>query len=434
LTDLPNRRLFLEQMEQSLRRVQRGEQLAVLCLDLDHFKVVNDSLGHPIGDQLLKAVALRLGECIRDTDAVARLGGDEFAIVQVGTHNQPTEATTLASRIVDVLRAPYDLNGHQVVIGVSIGVSVAPTDSSDPDDLMKNADMALYRAKADGRGTYRFFEAEMDARAQARRSLEVDLRAALTNGEFELYFQSIHDGADQIIGFEAQVRWIHPTRGIVPPMSFLQLAEETGLIVPLGEWVLRKACAEAASWSQDVRVAVNVSPVQFKSPNLVPAVSTALAVSGLRPDRLEIEITEAVLLQDRDSTLVTLHALRNLGVKISMDEFGTGYSSLSYLRSFPFDKIKIDGSFVHNLAVGDNSMAIVRAVGGLGKSLGITTNAQGVETREQLSVLRSEGCSEVQGSVFGLPGPAAGIETLLSEFAARRAVPDADSGSFGVAA
>jgi diguanylate cyclase (GGDEF)-like protein/PAS domain S-box-containing protein len=420
LTDLPNRRLFLEQMEQSLRRVQRGEQLAVLCLDLDHFKIVNDSLGHPVGDQLLKAVARRLGECVRDTDTVARLGGDEFAIVQVGAHNQPNEATTLASRIVEVLRAPYYLNGHQVVIGVSVGLSVAPCDSSDPDQLMKNADMALYRAKADGRGAYRFFEAEMDTRAQARRSLELDLRSALTNGEFELYFQSIHDGADEIIGFETLVRWNHPVRGMVPPMSFLQLAEETGVIVPLGEWVLRKACAEAASWSQDVRVAVNVSPVQFKSPNLVPAVSAALSVSGLRPDRLEIEITEAVLLQDKESTLAKLHALRNLGVKISMDEFGTGYSSLSYLRSFPFDKIKIDGSFVHYLAAGDTSMVIVRAVAGLGKSLGIPTNAEGVETPEQLSLLRSEGCSEVQGSFFGLPGPAAGIETLLSKFASRR--------------
>jgi diguanylate cyclase (GGDEF)-like protein/PAS domain S-box-containing protein len=422
LTDLPNRRLFLEQMEQSLRRVKRGEQLAVFCLDLDHFKFVNDSLGHPTGDQLLMAVARRLKECVRECDTIARLGGDEFAIVQVGTRNQPIEATILANRIVDVLRAPYDLDGHQVVIGASVGISVAPSDSSDPDQLMRNADMALYRAKADGRGAYRFFEAEMDARSQARRSLELDLRSALMNGEFELYFQSIHDGRDEIIGFETSVRWHHPIRGTVPPTSFLQLAEETGVVVPLGEWVLRKACAEAASWSRDVGVAVNVSPVQFRSPNLVPAVAAALSASGLRPGRLDIEITESALLQDKESTLTTLHALRNLGVKISIDEFGTGYSSLSYLRSFPFDKIKIDGSFAQDLGADDNSKAIVRAVGGLGKSLGIATNARGVETPEQLSWLRAEGCSEVQGTFFGLPTPAAGIETLLSKRARRRVV------------
>jgi diguanylate cyclase (GGDEF)-like protein len=423
LTNLPNRTLFREQMEEALRRLRRDEQLAVLCLDLDHFKDINDSLGHPIGDELLKAVARRLGECVRDTDTIARLGGDEFAIVQMGVDRQPAEATALASRLVDVLGAPYDLGGHQVIIGASIGLSIAPADGTDPDQLLKNADMALYRAKADGRGTYRFFEPEMDARAQARRSLEMDLRAALTRGEFEIYYQPIHGLiADEIIGFEALVRWNHPERGMIPPMSFIPLAEETGLIVPLGDWVLRTACREAATWSQNVRVAVNLSPVQFKNRNLVSAVISALSASGLAPERLELEITESVLLQDSDATLATLHKLREFGVRISMDDFGTGYSSLSYLRSFPFDRIKIDRSFIQELATRKDSMAIVRAVTGLGKSLGIQTTAEGVETSEQLALLRSEGCTEVQGYLFSPPRPAAEVEGLLSKSGTRRAV------------
>jgi diguanylate cyclase (GGDEF)-like protein len=419
LTDLPNRTLFREQMEHALSSVRRNEQLAVLFFDLDHFKEVNDSFGHSVGDDLLKTVALRLRECVRGSDTIARLGGDEFAVVQVGTHSQPTEAAILASRIVDVIGAPYDLEDHRVVIGASVGVSIAPTDSSDPDQLMKNADMALYRAKADGRGMYRFFEPEMDARARARRLLELELRAALTNGEFELYFQSINDlHAHGIIGFEALVRWNHPTHGMIPPTRFLPLAEETGLIVPLGEWVLRKACSEAAGWSQDIRVAVNLSPAQFKNRNLATAVTLALSASGLRPDRLELEITEVVLVHDSEATLATLHILRGLGVTISMDDFGTGYSSLSYLRSFPFDRIKIDRSFVQQIATRGDSMAIVRAVTGLGKSLGIITTAGGVDTPEQLALLRLEGCAEVQGQLFGPPCPAADVEALLSKSAA----------------
>jgi diguanylate cyclase (GGDEF)-like protein len=419
LTDLPNRTLFREQMEHALSSVRRDEQLAVLFFDLDHFKQVNDSFGHSVGDDLLKAVARRLRECVRGTDTIARLGGDEFAVVQVGTHSQPTEAALLASRLVDVISAPYDLDDQRVVIGASVGVSIAPVDSSDPDQLMKNADMALYRAKADGRGTYRFFEPEMDARARARRLLELELRAALTNGEFELYFQSINDlHAHNIIGFEALVRWNHPTDGMIPLTKFLPLAEETGLIVPLGEWVLRKACSEAAGWSKDVRVAVNLSPAQFKNRNLATAVTLALSASGLRPDRLELEITEVVLVHDSEATLATLHILRGLGVTISMDDFGTGYPSLSYLRSFPFDRIKIDPSFVHQLATREDSMAIVRAVTGLGKSLGITTTAGGVDTPEQLALLRLEGCAEVQGQLFGPPRPAAEVEELLSKSAA----------------
>ena len=349
LTDLPNRALFREELEQALRHVRRDEQIAVLCLDLDHFKDVNDSLGHPIGDDLLRAVACRLTECIRDTDTLARLGGDEFAIVQVGSHQQPAEASVLASCLVEIISVPYDIDGHQVVIGVSIGVSITPTDGTEPDQLLKNADMALYRSKADGRGTYRFFEAAMDARAQSRRMLELDLRAALVRGEFELYYQPIQEiRTGQIVAFEALVRWNHPQRGMIAPNDFIPVAEQTGLIIPLGEWVLRTACAEAATWSQDVRVAVNLSAVQFKSRNLIAAVIGALSASGLSSGRLELEITETVLMGN--GTLAILHDLRNIGVRVSMDDFGTGYSSLSYLRSFPFDKIKIDQSFIGDLA------------------------------------------------------------------------------------
>jgi diguanylate cyclase (GGDEF)-like protein len=416
LTDLPNRTLFREQLQQALRSAKRDDHIAVLCLDLDHFKSVNDSLGHPIGDDLLKEVALRLVGCVRGGDTVSRLGGDEFSIVQVGNKFQASSAATLASRLVEVVSAPYEIQGHQIVIGLSVGISVTPNDGCDPDQLLKNADMALYRAKADGRGTFRFFEAGMDARAQARRLLEVDLRAALLRSEFVVHYQPIQDiKSDRIVGFEALVRWNHPLRGMIPPLNFIPLAEETGLIVQLGDWVLRTACREAAGWSQNVCVAVNLSPAQFKDRNLVSSVVSALAVSGLAAYRLELEITESVLLQDSDVTLATLHKLRALGVRISMDDFGTGYSSLSYLRSFPFDKIKIDRSFVSELASRDDAMAIVRAVTGLGKSLGISTTAEGVETNEQLALLRLEGCTEVQGYLFSPPHPAEDVERMLAE-------------------
>jgi diguanylate cyclase (GGDEF)-like protein/PAS domain S-box-containing protein len=415
LTNLPNRTKFREDLEQTLRRVNRDGRVAVLCLDLDHFKEINDSLGHPIGDDLLKDVACRLRTSVRDGDTVARLGGDEFAIVQAGTDLQASESSSLAERLVEILGAPYDIQGHQLNIGVSIGIAFAPNDGEDPDQLLKNADMALYRAKEDGRGTYRFFEPGMDARAQARRLLEIDLRAALTRDEFEVHYQPIHDlNKDQITAFEGLIRWKHPLRGMISPMDFIPLAEETGLITPLGDWILRKACMDAATWSREVRVAVNLSPVQFKNSNLVQSVISALAASGLAPERLELEITESVLLQDSEATLAALHKLRSFGVKISMDDFGTGYSSLSYLRSFPFDKIKIDRSFVHELATRDDSMAIVRAVTGLGKSLGISIVAEGVETNEQLGLLRTEGCTEVQGFLFSRPRPAQDVEAMLS--------------------
>ena len=418
LTNLPNRTLFREQLEKALRLVKRSDQLAVLCLDLDHFKDINDSLGHPVGDALLKEVARRLGECVTEHDTVARLGGDEFAIVQFCSDCEPSAVAMLASHVVEKVSAPYEISGHQLVIGVSIGISLAPEDGKNPDELLKNADLALYRAKEDGRGTYRFFETGMDARAQARRLLELDLRAALQRGEFEVYYQPIRDVAkDVVVAFEALVRWNHSLRGMISPVSFIPLAEETGLIVPLGEWVLCQACIDAAGWSQDVAVAVNLSPVQFKNPSLVSTVKEALKASGLPAHRLELEITELVLLQNSEATLAVLHELRGFGVKISLDDFGTGYSSLSYLRSFPFDKIKIDRSFVSELATRDDSMAIVRAVTGLGKSLGIVTTAEGVETDAQFDLLRQEGCTQAQGYLFSPPRPAAEVEMMLSSAA-----------------
>ena len=420
LTNLPNRTLFREQLEKGLRLAKRGDQLAVLCLDLDHFKDINDSLGHPVGDALLKEVARRLGECITENDTVARLGGDEFAIVQVCSDRAPSAVALLASHVVEKISAPYEIAGHQLLIGVSIGISLAPEDGKNPDELLKKADLALYRAKEDGRGTYRFFETGMDARAQARRVLELDLRAALQREEFQVYYQPIRDVAeDTVVAFEALVRWNHSLRGMISPVNFIPLAEETGLIVPLGEWVLRQACMDAAGWSQQVCVAVNLSPVQFKNPSLVSSVKEALKASRLPAHRLELEITESVLLQNSEATLAVLHELRGFGVRISLDDFGTGYSSLSYLRSFPFDKIKIDQSFVSELATRQDSMAIVRAVTGLGKSLGIVTTAEGVETDAQFDLLRREGCTQAQGYLFSPPRPAAEVEEMLATARAR---------------
>jgi diguanylate cyclase (GGDEF)-like protein len=414
LTNLPNRTLFHEQLEQGLRLAKPGEQLAVLCLDLDHFKDINDSLGHPIGDALLEEVGRRLAACVGENDTVARLGGDEFAVVQLG-RSEEQAATVLAGRLVEVISAPYEIADHQIVIGVSIGISLSPQDGSNPDELLKNADLALYRAKADGRGTYRFFETGMDARAQARRLLEMDLRAALRRNEFEVYYQPIRDlASDRVVAFEALIRWNHPERGLISPAAFIPLAEETGLVLQLGEFVLRTACTDAATWPDDIGVAVNLSPVQFKSPNLVVSVTEALAASGLAPQRLELEITESVLLQNSDATLATLHELRAHGVRISLDDFGTGYSSLSYLRSFPFDKIKIDRSFVSELPTRQDSMAIIRAVTGLGRSLGIVTTAEGVENDAQLELLRREGCTQVQGYLFSTPRPASAVGEMLS--------------------
>ena len=414
LTDLPNRVLFHEQLNELLARVRRhSESLAVYCLDLDHFKGVNDTLGHPMGDALLQAVAQRLRKCLRDSDLVARLGGDEFAVVQYPL-GSPNEASTLAGLLIETVSKPYQVHGHEFVIGASIGIALAPGDGHEADGLLRNADIALYRARAEGRGTAHFFEPEMDRRIQARRMLELDLRKAFANGEFELFYQPLISlSTNAINGFEALLRWRHPERGLVAPGEFIPLAEEIGLIAPLGEWVLRTACTEAMRWPGELKVAVNLSPAQFRSRGVVNAVLTALAYSRLPADRLELEITESVLLGETDANLATLHQLREIGVRISMDDFGTGYSSLSYLRCFPFDKIKIDRSFVRELSERPDCVAIIRAVAGLGSSLGIATTAEGIETVEQLECVRAEGCTEVQGFLFSPPRPASELGELM---------------------
>jgi len=415
LTNLPNRLFFREQIETRLGQLGRDEKFAVLCFDLDKFKSVNDTLGHAFGDELLRQVAERMGKCLRKGDTLARLGGDEFAIFQAHG-GQAEDASALAVRLIGEIGAPFDLDGHQVVIGVSIGIAIAPRDATESDQLLKSADMALYRAKGEGRGTYRFFEPEMDRLMQARRALELDLRKAIVNNEFEVYYQPlINLQSEQICGFEALLRWNHPERGLIPPLDFIPLAEETTLIVPIGEWVIRNACDEAAKWPKEIRVAINLSPVQFKMRNLSQMVMSALAHSGLAAERLELEITESVLLVDNVATLEILHQLRSLGVRISMDDFGTGYSSLSYLRSFPFDKIKIDRSFVHDLQQNADSKAIVRAVTGLGASLGMATTGEGVETREEVDYLRREGCTEAQGYFFSAAKPASEVYNMLAE-------------------
>ncbi|MBQ1560395.1 EAL domain-containing protein [Caulobacter sp.] len=414
LTELPNRVLFQKSLAEALaRRARNGDQLAVHFIDLDRFKTVNDTLGHPLGDALLRVAAERLRNCVREGDTVARLGGDEFAVVQTGLKDM-TGATRLAERVVEAMSAPFDLQGHQVVIGASVGVSVAPSDGEDADELLKKADMALYRAKAEGRGAFHFFEHAMDEQLQARRALELDLRRALQAGEFELFYQPLYNlGDERVTGCEALLRWRHPERGMVSPADFIPLAEEIGLIVPLGEWVLRKACAEAAQWPDHVRLAVNLSPAQFRDRGLVRTVVSALAGSGLPAQRLELEITESVLLQDSQSNMTMLHDLKALGVRISMDDFGTGYSSLSYLRSFPFDKIKIDQTFVRDILEDSDAMAIIKAVLDLGSSMGIVTTAEGVETLEQLNALRGQGCAEIQGYFISRPAPAAEIAKML---------------------
>jgi diguanylate cyclase (GGDEF)-like protein/PAS domain S-box-containing protein len=414
LTDLPNRVLFYEKLDELLARAPQHGGFAVFSLDLDHFKSVNDTLGHPVGDKLLQAAAKRMCGCIRDTDIVARLGGDEFAIVQV-TFERPADAAALATRLIDAVSAPYQLDAHQVVVGTSVGIAIAPGDGTVPDELIKNADLALYRCKADGGGMYRFFEAEMHARMQKRRALELDLRRALANDEFTLNYQPIVNlTSGKITACEALIRWNQPERGLVSPLEFVPIAEETGLIVSIGEWALGRACADAVEWSDEVAVSVNVSPVQFKAADFVHVVKNALARSRLPASRLELEITELVLIQDSDGALAMLHQLKELGVSIAMDDFGTGYSSLGYLRSFPFDRIKIDQSFIRDLSKNKQSLAILRAVVGLGSSLNIVTTAEGVETQNQLEILQNEGCTDVQGYFFSPPRPAAEVRKLLT--------------------
>jgi diguanylate cyclase (GGDEF)-like protein len=415
LTGLPNPTQLREALQLSLPRTQRGEDVALLCLDLDHFKLVNDTLGHPAGDQLLRQVAQRLRHCVRGSDVAARMGGDEFAVLQVGAA-QPASSTALARRMIEALGGAFDIDGHQAHIGASVGIAIAPFDGESPETLFKNADLALYRAKADGRNLVRYFEPEMDARMQERRTLENDLRSALPRGEFELAFQpqvAVDSGA--VVGVEALLRWNHPTRGRVNPQDFIPLAEETGLIVEIGQWVLQRACLAARHWPGHVRVSVNVSTVQFKSRSLVFDVMQALADASLPPRRLELEITESVLLRDTEQSLAVLHEFRKRGIRIALDDFGTGYSSLSYLRKFPFDRIKIDRSFVQGVENGGDALAVIQAIATLSRSLGMATTVEGVETLRQLGAVREAGCVEVQGFLYSGPRTAAEIPLLLRE-------------------
>jgi diguanylate cyclase (GGDEF)-like protein/PAS domain S-box-containing protein len=414
LTGLPNRNLLRQQMDEILLHMRRSaEKVAVMVLGLDNFKSVNDALGHGVGDKLLRGVAKRLRSSLRDEDTLARLNSDEFAIVQTGL-TRPEDAALLSRRLLEAIADPYLLDGHSVVIGATIGIAMAPGDGDDSEKLLKNADMALSRAKTETRGTFSFFEAGMDARAQRRRKIELDLRDAIQNELLRPYYQPLIDlSAGRITGFEALVRWPHPERGMISPAEFIPVAEETGLINGLGGVMLRRACMDAALWPDDVRVAVNLSPAQFRTGNLLSIVMDALKQSGLPPTRLEVEITETLLLEKSSQVLATLHALRALGVRISMDDFGTGYSSLSYLRSFPFDKIKIDQSFVRGLDENRDAQAIIRSIASLGMGLGVTITAEGVETEAELSCLRAEGCHEGQGFLFSRARPNAEVVDLL---------------------
>ncbi|KRB62064.1 diguanylate cyclase [Rhizobium sp. Root708] len=416
LTSLPNRVLFRERLNVALApAMATSTSVAVICLDLDNFKEVNDSMGHAAGDQLLQQVAERLASCVAYSDTVARLGGDEFAVIQIGA-NQPHDAEELSRKLIDGLRTPFIVEDQILHIGVSIGIALADTKDRIPERLLKNADIALYRAKQGGRATYRIFEAQMDAELQERRALEYDLRQAVLKNELELHYQPLIDLEHQTVAaVEALVRWRHPVRGLVSPADFIPLAEETGLIVAIGEWVLETACSQAMSWDR-LRIAVNLSPVQFRNRELVETVRQVLQRTGLEPDRLELEITESILINDTGAALDILNGLKALGVKIAMDDFGTGYSSLGYLNSFPFDKIKIDRSFIGDLSDTEKSGAIVKSVIGLGQSLKMVTTAEGVETFEQAAFLRQQGCDQVQGFYFSKPVVAAELSAFVERW------------------
>jgi len=415
LTDLPNRTRFQVRLREALARVDRGEKLAVHCLDLDNFKNINDALGHAIGDELLKSVACRLRGCVRDVDAIARLGGDEFAIIQ-SPIDDATDAARLAQRIRDEIGRPFDLGGVQAVCNASIGIALAPADATEPEALLKQADMALYGAKAEGRGVYRFFQPEMDARMRLRHAIEQDLRDAIAVDGFRLHYQPVVDIASgEVTGLEALLRWPHKERGFIPPAEFISIAEESGLIIPLGEWVLRRALADAARWPEHVRIAVNLSPVQFRNRSLAQTVIAACSAARVAPSRLELEVTEAAFLAATKDVLATLDQLRDLGVKIAMDDFGTGYSSLNYLRRFHFDKIKIDRSFVRDLADhGSLSAVIIEAVVRLARALDVTTTAEGVETTEQLDIIRAAGVTQMQGFLYSPARPLDEIDALFA--------------------
>jgi diguanylate cyclase (GGDEF)-like protein len=400
LTGLPNRVLFNERLDQALARSGEGQNVAVICLDLDRFKSVNDTLGHHVGDILLQEVANRIRETLGEKEIPSRLGGDEFAIICPDIKD-PGEATSLAWRLLNSLSQPHTIHDQTVMGGTSIGIAISGQDGDNAETLLKNADLALYRAKTDGRGTFRFFEQEMDLKAQARRMMELALRSAIAREELEVHYQPLVDAhTNQVIGAEALLRWNVPGQGYISPSQFVPLAEETGLISELGRWVLNRACTDATGWDGEIRVAVNLSPAQLRNANFVEGVKEILTRTGLAPQRLELEITEGMLLHNTESNTKMLIELKQLGIRISMDDFGTGYSSLGSLRSFPFDKIKIDKSFIADLAKRPDAAAITRAILTLGRSLGMTTTAEGVETRDQLAYLRAEGCVEVQGFYF----------------------------------
>jgi diguanylate cyclase (GGDEF)-like protein len=415
LTGLPNRTMFQQQLEHFFRASEgNGSLFALHCLDLDQFKVINDTLGHPAGDSLLVEAGRRVLEAARG-QFVARLGGDEFVVLQaVGEDRNAIDR--LARDILDAMTQPLVIDGNELVPSTSIGIAIAPQDGGDGQTLLRNADLALYRAKEAGRGTYAFFEESLNERAQQRRQLETDLRLAIDRGEFELYYQPLFDlEHNRICSFEALIRWNHPTRGQISPVDFIPVAEDTGLIVPIGAWVVREACALAAHWPEHIRVAVNVSPVQFHRGSLNETILRALADSGLAPSRLEVEITESIFLEGSDATLRLLHSLRSLGVRVALDDFGTGYSSLSYLQSFPFDKLKIDRSFIQNLLTREGASAIVRAITELAHALNIETTAEGVEETAQLLELRAHGCSSVQGFLFAEPMTATDVDQLFRD-------------------
>jgi diguanylate cyclase (GGDEF)-like protein/PAS domain S-box-containing protein len=415
LTGLPNRAMLRQHLDDRIAHARHGgPQVAALCINLDGFKAVNDTLGHAIGDRLLKGVAKRLRSSLHEGDFLARLGADEFVAIHHGIA-RPEDAGQFAKRLIQAVGQPYLIDEHTVAITASVGIAIAPGDGDDAERLLKLADLALARPKADARGTFSFFEAAMDAKAQARRRLEVDLRAAIDEGVLRPHYQPLVNLASgRITGFEALVRWPHPERGMIPPSEFIPVAEETGLITALGGAVLRRACSEAAQWPGNLRVAVNLSPLQFRTGNLLSVVMDALKQSGLSAKRLELEITETLLMEKSESVLATLHALRMLGVRMSMDDFGTGYSSLSYLRSFPFDKIKIDQSFVRGVAGNQDAQAIVRAIINLGRGLGVTVTAEGIETEAELGCLRNEGCNEGQGFLFSKARPQEDVLVMLA--------------------
>jgi len=409
LTELPNRVMLKESLDVALRLAARSATaIAVLCLDLDGFKTINDTLGHGAGDQLLCQVAERLRRNLRDSDLIARIGGDEFVVLQ-NSGAQPDEATVLARRIIECLGASFQIDGQDVNVGTSVGIAVYPQDGTNAATLLKNGDIALYRAKENGRGWFCLFETGMDQMLRQRRELEQDLRAALAARELTLDFQPLFDGERRLISFEALVRWTHPTHGAISPAQFIPLAEECGLIIPLGEWVIRTACSEAMSWKDECRVAVNLSPAQFRRGNLCALVSDVLAETGLPAHRLELEITEGVLIDDTEMALLMLQDLRALGIRLVLDDFGTGYSSLSYLHRFPFDKLKVDRSFIQRMGTDESSRAIVNAIISMSRNLNLEVTAEGVETVEQLELLCAQGCNELQGFLLGRPMPQATI-------------------------